>query len=463
MIQGLKPDFVAAFVLADIAIILVAARLVGGLALKLGQPRVVGEIVAGVLLGPSVLGPFWFTWGNAPAFLHCDASRAALAVGADPATAKIPPPSITQCLFPTQARGVLSILGSIALIFFMLLVGAELDLSGLASRIKGVLAVAVGVVAAPLVGGLAIGPLLHDPKFALPGADGQLPDRLGFSLFVAALLAVTAFPIMARILQEKNLITSDMGVIGVAAAAVVTVAMFLLTAVARGVASNASTGSLVKVFVGTAVYLAVMAVPVRLLLARTIGAAIDARGAVTGTELAAVAIVALGSAYAADRIGIHVIVGGFVAGAVLPARGVIHRELAVRLADVTNVILLPIFLAFSGLRTDFTTLRGEHIVGLVLVLVVGILTKWAAGAAAARAGGLTWNEGFVLGALMNCRGLLVLVVGILAVDSGIFTPQMQLAGVVMALVTTAMTGPLVDRSVAKLRASAPEPARVGAA
>ncbi|MDH4074817.1 MAG: cation:proton antiporter [Acidimicrobiia bacterium] len=463
MIQGLKPDFVAAFVLADIAIILVAARLVGGLALRVGQPRVVGEIVSGVLLGPSVLGPFWFTWGNAPSFLHCDASRAALAVGADPAMAGIPPPSITQCLFPTQARGVLSILGSIALIFFMVLVGAELNLSGLATRLKGVLAVALGVVAAPLVGGLAIGPLLHDPKFALPGADGMLPDRLGFSLFVAALLAVTAFPVMARILQEKNLITSDLGVVGVSAAALVTVAMFLLTALARGVASEASTGSLAKVFVGTALYLLAMAIPVRLLLGRTIGGAIEARGAITGTELAVVGVVALGSAYAADRIGIHVIVGGFVAGAVLPARGIIHRELAARLADITNVILLPIFLAFSGLRTDFTTLRGQHIVGLVLVLVVGILTKWAAGAAAARIGGLSWNEGLVLGALMNCRGLLVLVVGILAVDSGIFTPQMQLAGVVMALVTTAMTGPLVDRSVAAVGTPAPDPARVGAA
>ncbi|MEZ5411141.1 MAG: cation:proton antiporter [Acidimicrobiales bacterium] len=463
MIQGLTPDFVAAFVLADIAIILVAARLVGGLALKLGQPRVVGEIVAGVLLGPSVLGPFWFTWGNAPSFLHCDASRASLAVGADPASAAIPPPSITQCLFPTQARGVLSILGSIALILFMVLVGAELDLSGLATRLKAVLAVAVGVVAAPLAGGLAIGPLLHDPKFALPGADGQLPDRLGFSLFVAALLAVTAFPVMARILQEKGLITSDLGVVGVSAAALVTVAMFLLTAVARGVASDASTASLARVFVGAALYLLVMAIPVRLLLARTIGGAIEARGAITGTELAVVAVVALGSAYTADRIGIHVIVGGFVAGAVLPARGVIHRELAARLADVTNVILLPIFLAFSGLRTDFTTLRARHLVGLVVVLVVGILTKWAAGAASARIGGLSWNEGLVLGALMNCRGLLVLVVGILAVDSGIFTPPMQLAGVVMALVTTAMTGPLVDRSIAKLGAPAPEPAPVGAA
>ena len=454
MIQGLKPDFVAAFVLADIAIILVAARLFGGAALKLGQPRVVGEIVAGVFLGPSILGPFWFNWGNAPSFLHCDASRAALAVGADPATAKIPPPSITQCVFPTQARGVLSILGSIALIFFMLLVGAELDLSGLATRLKGVLAVALGVVAAPLVGGLAIGPLLHNPKFALANAEGQLPDRLGFSLFVAALLAVTAFPVMARILQEKNLITSNMGVIGVSAAAVVTVAMFLLTAVARGVASDASSGSLAKVFIGTALYLAVMAGPVRLGLAR-LGPAIEARGTITGTELALFAIVTLASAYAADRIGIHVIVGGFVAGAVLPARGLIHRELAGRLADVTNVILLPIFLAFSGLRTDFTTLRAEHIAGIVLVLVVGIVTKWAAGAVSARAGGLSWNEGFVLGALMNCRGLLVLVVGILAVDSGIFTPQMQLAGVVMALVTTAMTGPLVDRSITKLDQPAP--------
>jgi Kef-type K+ transport system membrane component KefB len=444
MIKGLSPDFVLGFVLLDVALILVAARLFGGLALKAGQPRVVGEIVAGVLLGPSVLGATWLRWDNAPGFLHCDASRAFPPVGADPAAFKVPPPSITQCVFPTQARGVLSLLGSIALIFFMLLVGAELDLSGLKGRIRGTLALAAGVVAAPLAGGLLLGPFLHNARFAMAKPDGALPDRLGFSLFVAGLLAVTAFPVMARILQEKHLMASPMGIIGVAAAAVVTVAMFLLLAVAKGTAGGASTASLARVFIGAALYLAVMAWPVRAALGR-LGSAIEARGSLTGGEFALLMIVAVVSAYVADRIGIHVIVGAFVAGAILPARAVVHRELASRLGDVTAIVLLPIFLAFSGLRTDFTSLRAEHVFGILAVLLVGIVTKWAAGAAAARAGGLSWNEGAVLGALMNCRGLLVLVVGLVAVDAGAFTPQMQLAGVVMALVTTAMTGPLVDK------------------
>lgn len=451
MIQGLKPDFVVAFVIVDIAIILVAARLMGALALKVRQPRVVGEIVAGILLGPSLLGATVFTWGHPPAVLHCDAARAFVAVGADPAKFTPPPPSITQCLFPGQARTVLSLLGQIALIFFMFLVGLELDLSGLKGKVRGVLMVAAGVVAAPLAGGLLIGPALHNARFAVVGADGRLPSTVGFSLLVAAMLSVTAFPVMARILQEKNLMGSAMGMIGVSAAAVVTVSMFLMLAVARGVAAGSSASSLTRVFVGTAVYLAVMVGPVRLALAR-LEPRIAAAGAIDTGTFAWFLIVAFLSAYVADRIGINVIVGGFVAGAVMPARALAHREMARRLSEVTGTILLPIFLAFSGLRTDFTTLRATHIAGIVLVLVVGIVVKWGAGAVSARAGGLSWNEGLVLGALMNCRGLLVLVVGIIATDSGIFTPQMQVAGVVMALVTTAMTGPLVDIFVPRLAA-----------
>ncbi len=151
------------------------------------------------------------------------------------------------------------------------------------------------------------------------------------------------------------------------------------------------------------------------------------------------------SAYAANQIGINVIVGAFLAGAVLPARQGLFREMSRRLADVTAVILLPIFLAFSGLNTDFTKLRASHIPAILLFLLAGIVGKWAGSAVFAKMGGLSWAEGNVLGVLMNCRGLLVLVVALIALNQGVITPPMQVAGVVMALVTTMMTGPLVDR------------------
>jgi Kef-type K+ transport system membrane component KefB len=444
MVVGLRPDFVLAFVLLNIAVILVAARLVGALALRVGQPRVVGEIVAGVLLGPSLLGAALASWDGSWGFLHCEVSRAWLPVGADPATFAPRAETVTECLFPLQARGVLGIIGQLALVLFMFLVGLEFETKALKGKVKGIVAVSAGVIAAPLALGLAIGPLLHTERFARVGPDGALPDQLGFSLFLAAMLAVTAFPVMVRILQEKGLSTSAMGAIGIAAAAVVTVLMFVMLGLAAGVARGDSAVELSRIVIGTVVYLGVMIFVVRPLL-RPLGRRIEADGELDPTEFVTVLVLVLASAYAADRIGINVIVGAFVAGAVMPARALLFRQMTHHLSWVTISVLLPIFLAFSGLRTDFTTLGWAWLPGIALFLVAGIVAKWGGGLLAARAGGLTWAEGNVLGVLMNCRGLLVLVVALVAADQGIITPQMQVGGVLMALVTTAMTGPLFDR------------------
>jgi Kef-type K+ transport system membrane component KefB len=452
MLTGLRPDFVLAFVLLDITIILIAARLMGALAVRVKQPRVVGEIIAGILLGPSLLGVKTLAWDNSWDVLQCDASRSWIPVGGDPATFMPRPESISNCFFPQQAQGVLSILGQIALVFFMFLVGTELNFASLKGKVRGILTVALGVVAIPIVIGLIIGPILHTSRFA-PEVEGVLPDSLAFSLFLAAMLSVTAFPVMARILQEKGLTTSAMGAIGVAAAGIVTVLMFILLAVAKGVQADFSFADHSKVFIGTAVYLAVMFGVVRPLIA-PIGKAVEAAGKLNNTWFVGAIIVAMASAYAADRIGINVIVGGFVAGAIMPARSLLFGEIGPRLSEVTASVLLPIFLAFSGLRTDFTSLGWAWIPGILLFLVAGIVAKWGGGAVAAKAGGLSWAEGNVLGILMNCRGLLVLVVALAAFDAKIITPQMQVGGVLMALVTTAMTGPLFDKFL---------PAAVGAA
>ncbi len=456
---GLPASFVAGFVLLDIAIILVAARLVGKLATKVGQPRVVGEIIAGILLGPSLLGATIFQWDKSPEVLHCDTTRAWFSPGTsvDKLATFVPrPESITECIFPGQARGVLSILGQLALLFFMFLVGLELNYALLRGKVRGILTVAIGVVAIPVALGFALLPVLHDEKFAAVNADGAFNGtKAGFALFVGAMLAVTAFPVMARILQEKGLSSSTMGAIGIAAAAVVTILMFVLVAVADGVSKDKDAGDLSKVFIGTIIYLAIMALVVRPLLQRTLGA-MHARSGFTGEMFAVILIVAFISAYAADRIGINVIVGGFMAGAMMPAREPLFREMSSRLQDVTATILLPIFLAFSGLNTDFTKLGWDWLPGLALLLVAAVVGKWAGGALAARAAGLSWAEGNVLGILMNCRGLLVLVVALLAKQGGFITDQMQVGGVLIALVTTAMTGPLFDKYLPSVGATKAE-------
>jgi Kef-type K+ transport system membrane component KefB len=168
--------------------------------------------------------------------------------------------------------------------------------------------------------------------------------------------------------------------------------------------------------------------------------------------------VAVASGYVADRIGINVIVGGFIAGLVIPEpRPEMWRELTNRIGEFTAVILLPIFLAFSGLNTDFTALTAAAVPGIIVLVVAGIVGKLVGGAVFARLGGLSWAEGRVIGVLMNCRGLLVLVAALVAVEAGAISPLLQLGGVVMALVTTAMTGPLFDTSVAQLDTPAETP------
>jgi Kef-type K+ transport system membrane component KefB len=449
----LAPDQVLGFVLLNVAIIIVVARLMGGLFKRIGQPTVVGEIVGGVLLGPTLLGRTVFAWDEPWSFLNCD--KALAASGADP--------SITACLFPPQSRSVLSILGQLALVFFMFLVGLELDWDLLKGKGKKIATVAFGAVAVPIALAFVIGPILFTSDFVAAFGTPDEPSQLSFTFFIAAMLTVTAFPVMARILQEKGMTASAMGAVGVAAAAIVTVAMFLTVAVAAGVATDQGPSSLAVKFVVAGVYIAVLFLVVRPLLI-PLGRAYEDAGRLTPGMFAAVLIVLLLSSYAAHQIGINVIVGGFLAGAVMPARKELFREMASRLSDLTAIILLPVFLAFSGLNTDFTQLRAGHLAGIALFLVAGVVGKWLGSAVFARVAGMSWAEGNVLGILMNCRGLLVLVVALIGFNQGVLSAPMQVGGVVMALVTTMMTGPLFDRfapSVAPVDAAPPDPSVPG--
>ncbi len=472
--SALTPNQVTAFVLFDIAVILIVARLMGSLAKRVGQPAVVGEIVAGVLLGPTLLGPTLAGWSSPWAFLQCEAALAATQAA----------PSVSSCLFPPQARGVLGLLGQVALLLFMFLVGLEFDFGLLKGKFKPVLIVAVGVVALPVALGFALNPVLYNETFVAAFGTAEAPSRLAFGLLVGAMLSVTAFPVMARILQEKGLTLSSMGSIGVAAAAVCTILMFMVVSVANGVANEASGAAIGLNLAACVAYLAVMGLVVRPLLAplgrryeqrvAALGGPVDDRGwserdqfapsgvgwALTHHMFAVIIVLVFLSGLVAHMLGINVIVGGFMAGVVLPARRGLIRDMTNELFDLVAIVLLPIFLAFSGLNTDFTALSVASLAGIALFLVAGVAGKWGGGALFARAGGLTWAEGNVLGVLMNCRGLLVLVVALIGVQSGVITPAMQLGGVLMALITTGMTGPMFDKFIGRAMPAAPVVAQV---
>ena len=435
----LRSDEVLSLILLDIAVILVAARLLGALARRVGQPTVVGEIVAGVLLGPTLLGRTVFAWDRPWGWLDCGRALAA-SPGSEP--------SITACLFPPQARSVIGVIGQVALVLFMFLVGLEVQWGNLRGKGRSIATVAVGVVGLPMALGFVVGPMLYDAKWVGGFGTPTQPSRLAFNLFVGAMLAVTAFPVMARILQEKGLTTSAMGSVGIASAALVTVLMFLAVSMASSVATGQSAAGIGIRFGLVVVYVAALFLVVRPALA-PLGRAYETDG-LTAEVFAVILILLFASAWIAHELGINVIVGSFLLGAVLPAREGLFRDMSARLSTLTAVVLLPIFLAFSGLNTDFTTLGAAFLGGIAVFLVAGVAGKWAGGVVFARLGGLSWAEGNVIGILMNCRGLLVLVVALIGYTQGVISPQLQVAGVVSALVTTMMTGPLFDRFLSRV-------------
>lgn len=395
-------------VLLALAVVILAARLVGWAAVGVGQPRVVGEILAGVLIGPSALG----------------------LVGGVVATDR---------LFPAEVRTSLGMIGQFGLLMFMLTVGVVFEPSGVGRRWPTVGLLAVAVVAAPVVIGFALAPVLDSNHFSTGSSS------TAFALFLGAMLSVSAFPVTVRILEELGLERSGLGVVAIAAAAIVTVLMFVVSAMASAVADGAGGGDLAAVPIRAVVYLGVMFIVVRPVL-RSVGDHIAALP--TGGALAVVAVITLISARLAVEADLGVIVGGFVAGVVLPRRETLGPLVIARTSDLVGAVLLPVFLATSGLITDLTTVGAGSLPGIGLFLVAAVVSKLLVGWAVARAVGLAHHEARVLGALMNCRGLLVLVIGMTAVEAGVITSQMQVGSVVVALVTTMMTGPLVSRSLA---------------
>ena len=420
--SGVAPVDVIAYVLVDLAIILLAARLVGELFVRFRQPRIVGEIVAGILIGPTVLG------GNL--------------AGQAPGKPPVEGAGLVGDLYPFQAFGFLNLIGQVGLVFFMFLVGLELDQRLLKGRGRQIMIMALAAVLVPIALGFLAGNLLDSATWKPEGISTTT-----FSLFLGAGLSVTAFPVMARILQEKGLLASEMGAVGVGAAAVVTVLMFLAIAAA----SASAEGSGVANDVGIKLLLTLALIAGLLVLRPLMGYALRAidQDAHLSTIIAVMLAGALATGLAADRIGINALVGGFLFGAAVPASQELAETVIARLQDAVVVFFLPVFLAVSGLRTDFRLLDFDLIPGLLLFLALMIVGKWGVGYLTGRAVGLRDAQAHTLGVLLNCRGLLILVVGLIGLQLEVITPGMQAVFVVGAIVTTLMTGPLVDVFIRK--------------
>jgi len=386
-----------------------------------GQPRVLGDIVGGILLGPSLL------WALQP--------------------------QLSAWLFSPAVRTQLNLLGQLGLVLFMFLVGLELNPRLLQGRIPLASRVTTVGVLLPLLLGLALA----------YGFEGWQPDLLpgdhsvAGALFMGTAMAITAFPVLARILAERNLMGQPLGALAITAAALDDVVGWsLLAAVVAFSRSGSALGAL-PTLVGTALYATVLLLataPLRRWMERR-----HRRGKAPGELLqTGVFSGALLSGVATELIGVHVIFGAFLWGLAMPRNESLHRWLALRLETVVLRLLLPLFFAMSGLNTRIGSLNTPQLLlAALLVLVVAVAGKFLGTWVVARASGVPPREAQALGWLMNTRGLTELVVLNVGFSLGVITPELFTMGVLMALITTAMAGPLLARLGYGRVASAPQP------
>jgi Kef-type K+ transport system membrane component KefB len=406
------PD-VLLYLLLDLAIIIVAARALGALARRIGQPAVIGEITAGILLGPTVLGR--------------------LAPGAPAA------------LFPREVP--LAPIASLGLVFFMFLVGLELDPRLIRKEGRRALTISAGGVLTPFVlGALIAFPLLslnNAGTFATSGTP--LPTNLTFSLFMGAAMSITAFPVLARILVERGLYKAAIGTTALCAAAVDDVIAWILLAVVVGLTRTGSASEAIGAFVMTGVFVAFMVTVGKRLLA-FLAKRYTARGHLSVDQVAVVIVGLLLSAWATERIGIHSIFGAFVFGTIMPRGSGMTRELTDKIEDFTVVVLLPVFFCVAGLRTNLFSIDSPELaLWLVLIVAAAIIGKLVGCGLPARLSGYSNRDSLVIGTLMNTRGLTELVILSIGLNLGVLSDRTFAMMVIMALATTFMAAPIINR------------------
>ncbi len=393
----------------QLILIVLAARVCGGLMRKAGQPAVIGEMVAGILLGPSLAGWLW--------------------------------PGFFQMVFPPASLGTLRMLSQIGVCLFMFVIGMELDVTQLRQQARTAVFVSQVSILFPYLLGV-LSALWLFPSLAVPGTT-----FLAFALFIGISMSITAFPVLARILEERGLTKTALGSTALACAATDDVTAWTMLAFVVAIVKAGGLAPAVLSIGLVLLFVAVMLFWIRPRVPRWLGHAALESGAPGKGVMAAVVIFLFACAFVTDVIGIHALFGSFLAGIAMPSHGEFRNSLRVRLEHFSSVFLLPLFFAFTGLRTQIGLLQ-EPAGWLICLALIAVATLGKLGGSmlAARMTGINWVDSFALGALMNTRGLVELIALNIGYDLGILSPPIFTMLVLMALVTTGMTGPLLSLS-----------------
>lgn len=397
------------------AVILVMCRLVGIVAKKIGQPQVVGEMIAGVILGPSLLGLLW--------------------------------PGSTELIFTKESRGVLEVGAQLGVGLYMFLVGLEFKISHFRTRARSAACVSIAGMVVPFI----LAALLALWLVHVPGLFSEKTQYYQAAMFLGAAIAITAFPMLARIISERGLSGSSLGTLALAAGAIDDAAAWCVLAVVLATFGATKPFDLLGIQVGPEVVAiggAVLYGVLMLTLGRRLLAGFGSRaekaGGVSQAMMAVVLALFCLSAWYTDIIGVHAVFGGFILGIAMP-RGIFADELRAKIEPFTVVFLLPMFFTFSGLKTQLNILLDPaYLLPAVAILIASILGKGVACWAAARLNGENNATSLAVGSLMNARGLMELIIINIGLNAGVIGRPLFSILVVMAIVTTLMATPLFE-------------------
>jgi len=395
-----------AILLAQIVTIIIVARFFGWIFRKIGQPSVIGEILAGIFLGPSLVGSYF--------------------------------PEFSSALFPEASLGNLQFLSQIGLILFMFVVGMELDLKALKNKANEAVVISHASIVIPFTLGVGLAYFVYH-KFAPEGVH-----FLAFSLFLGIAMSITAFPVLARIVQERGIHKTRLGAIVITCAAADDITAWCILAVVIAIVKAGTFISALYIILLAFLYVLCMLFVVKPFLKR-IGDLYSSSENLSKPVVSIFFLTLILSSYATEIIGIHALFGAFMTGVIMPDISKFRTVFIEKVEDVALILLLPLFFVFTGLRTEIGLINDPYLWKVTgFIILVAVVGKFLGSAFAAKFVGQNWRDSLTIGALMNTRGLMELVVLNIGLDLKVLTPEVFTMMVIMALVTTSMTGPALD-------------------